>query len=551
LTAVKHVFEEYFCMYSLSSAQDFRSRPKLRLLKRPLCLEALEDRTLLSVDVINTYTGLTDTNWTPPDTNGAAGQNYYLETVNSMVAFFNPSTGSRVFSRSLQSFFAPDGATQPPFDPVVTYQEQYHRWVVAALEGLPGRVVGAWMNIAVSEDDTSDNFDPSTAFRPERMYRIDAQDNGTFADYPKIGWNADALVISTNQLGSNPHAELYTFTGLFGDPSDFAVSKVRPPQSNHTLAPATMHDAKPGDPMWLVERGTATNTIRVVRMDDVTSATPTFTFTSVGVATYGNPPRASQPGGLNTIDTLLDARIMNAAYRGGRLVAAHTVNGGGAPRVRWYEFDVSSGTPAPFPTQAGEIDQGPGVGTYYPSIDINAEGDLGMTFMESSADEYISMYVTGQSVFDAGGTMQDAVVTHPGINFYRGNGQLPYRAGDYSTVSVAPDGISFSAGNMYKGTSLYNTGIANFLVSPNGLAPRRRALFLTTISGVATPINAVVERTSPKLSAAADALLGSQDATLDVSSVNRLFALAAAESPAKVLGSKGAADVDWDGDNAL
>src|SRR5262249_37856654 len=160
-------------------------------------------------------------------------------------------------------------------------------------------------------------------------------------------------------------------------------------------------------------------------------------------------------------------------------------------------------------------------------IDINSNGDLGMTFMESSAtediSEYISMYVTGQSVFDAGdNTMQDAVVTHPGINFYSADGRIPYRAGDYSTTSVDPVDDSFWSVNMYKGTAAYDTGIANFSVSPRGLAPR--SLFLTTISSAATPINAVVERTSPKLSAAADALLGSQDATLDVSSVNRLFA---------------------------
>ena len=47
----------------------------------------------------------------------------------------------------------------------------------------------------------------------------------------------------------------------------------------------------------------------------------------------------------------------------------------------------------------------------YPAIDINAAGDIGMSFMQSShtganAGEFMSMYVTGRAPTDPAGTMQ-------------------------------------------------------------------------------------------------------------------------------------------------
>ena len=65
-----------------------------------------------------------------------------------------------------------------------------------------------------------------------------------------------------------------------------------------------------------------------------------------------------------------------------------------AAHARWY--DLTTIGVAPALTQSGEINPGLLVSSYYPSIEVNGAGDLGMTYMQSSATEFLSMYVTGQ-----------------------------------------------------------------------------------------------------------------------------------------------------------
>src|SRR5262249_51984683 len=233
--------------------------------------------------------------------------------------------------------------------------------------------------------------------------------------------------------------------------------------TNFTMAPATMHGAAPGAPMWLVEgagsdpSGDALpgTTIRAVRMDNVLSSNPSFMDYSIPVGLYLNPFPALQPGGIFNTN---DARILNAAWRGNRLVASQTVAGLFTAQARWYDINVAS---VPTLTQSGRINRGFLVSTYFPSIEINAAGDLGLTYMESSYREYVSMYVTGQKSGAAPGTMQPGVLVHAGQGTYLG-----VRGGDFSGISVDPANDTFWAANEYSRSSLelWGTWVANFTV---------------------------------------------------------------------------------------
>jgi hypothetical protein len=148
------------------------------------------------------------------------------------------------------------------------------------------------------------------------------------------------------------------------------------------------------------------------------------------------------------------ARILSAAWRDGRLVATHTAQDDPSQtaQARWYEFSTAGASPTL--TQTGSIGGGPGVATFMPSINIAPNGDLGLTFLESSASQYLSMYITGQKAGAAAGTLQAPIVAKAGeaaLRVFRAPGELagPLRTGDYSGVAIDPADGSFWAANEY------------------------------------------------------------------------------------------------------
>jgi hypothetical protein len=238
--------------------------------------------------------------------------------------------------------------------------------------------------------------------------------------------------------------------------------------------------------MWLVQAqhpDDGDSTFTVVSMTGVLSASPTYHSSSVGVGPYGAPPTATQPGmNAGRLDTN-NARVLNAAWRDNRLVAAHTAGRNGVAEARWYEFSTAGA--APTLTQSGWISPpGVAVNTYFPAIDIALNGDLGMSYMESSTSEFISMYVTGRTNSDPLGTMEPAVEVQAGQATYVGfpgnptatppipADTSPFRAGDYSGISVDPTAPgSFWAANEFAavgGSRNWGTEIANFSASLRG-----------------------------------------------------------------------------------
>jgi hypothetical protein len=194
------------------------------------------------------------------------------------------------------------------------------------------------------------------------------------------------------------------------------------------------------------------------------------------------PPDADQPGGAGTIQTN-DARFLSVAWRGNRLLAAHNIGlPAGAPTqalARWYQFDTSNTTPSLM--QQGTINPGAGISTFYPSIEIAANGDIGMTFMESSASEHISMYITGRTSSDTAGTMAPGTLVKAGEATYKafdcfsgGSFTGDCLTGDFSGIAVDPSASNaFCAANEYStssGTSEnWGTHIACFTLGSSPL----------------------------------------------------------------------------------
>jgi hypothetical protein len=457
---------------------------------------------------LSNFPGLGREGPVPPlalDPDLAAGPAHVVETVNQFIGIYDKSTGTQLFKQSLRDFFAfnPLGGTGAILDPVVTYDEQAGRFVVAALGASLGPDPHSAIELAVSND-----ANPLHGWSVNQINIQETTAGGALlmGDFDRLGWNADAWVITTNMIPEDfstfDHVQVIAIDKLSRAVHRSDVYADRLGAQHFSLQPATMHGALPGDPLWLVEAAPADSSgvaqggdyVRVVRMANVLSATPTFTTTHIPVAHFDPLPEAVQPGGIPV--NAEDASVLNAAWRGNRLVASQPVGSGGVAHARWYEFNTS---PAPTLTQSGEINPGPGVYTYYPAIEIAANGDLGMTYTQSSASEFISMYVTGRKATDPLGTMQTGVLVKAGDDIFMGGGRM----GDYAGISVDPvTGTSFWVNKDYPTAQHiirnWATWIANFSVG-GGAALRNypRIVIIPIVFGTISALPAASFSTGP------------------------------------------------------
>ena len=158
--------------------------------------------------MLNSFQGLDTTISTlqPPDTHLAVGPGHVVEVVNNSIAIFHKGTGAQLSSQLLGDFFAPvvplSGGTI--FDPVVIFDELAERFVVMALEGKrrcrQQRPVRGLRHV---QSDGRTGWMVTATRSPRctgsRSIRRCSR------DFPRIGWNADAHVVTFNMFdGSAP-----------------------------------------------------------------------------------------------------------------------------------------------------------------------------------------------------------------------------------------------------------------------------------------------------------------------------------------------------------
>jgi hypothetical protein len=436
-------------------------------------LEVLEVRTVPTVNLITNYTGFSGNG--APDPQGAAGTTNYVETVNQSIAIFTPkTTGATNISRTLSDFFFTQGKlTQLPTsglsDPVVVWDNLVNRFIVGDQNTDNTNHADTFL-LAVSKSAS-----PTTLTAMDWwFYNITTTETNRNADYPgNLGFNADALVftLNQNQAADSPGSDVQVTSAkmsdlISGNGSITQFANNLTPGTNvfvndiptsvfpaftsggqHTTRPTVMHDSVAGDPMWLLESTIGGgSSINVIKMANVLSAAPTYTTTAVPVNAYSSVVQPLQPDGTGippaSGNGALWTHILKAAEYNNTIVASDQVSVSSTQDdARWYAFDVS-GTPT-IKAGVGQGDINPGNNRYdvFPAIDIAPNGDIGMTYVESggyspaqpmgTANEFMSMYVTGRNASDAANTMQAPVLVKAGV----GNNK-DGREGDLSGINV-------------------------------------------------------------------------------------------------------------------
>ncbi len=369
------------------------------------------------------------------------------------------------------------------------YDDNSQRFFLVVLE-VDVAAFTSFLHVAVS--NTSTPTDLATDFTEKAtvdMFQLNPDPAGTvvFSDFPRIACNEDGFFVTTNQFdfitGARAATLLTTFrksTLLDANPATLRFFPKNLTVEDFTLVPVQMHQAPLGAPMLFVGTvgfnltpGASSTQIQVKQVTDYFTINPAIRTTQLNVANYNNgfTPAASQPftGVIPNLLITNDTSLLDAGWRDGRIATAGNANLNGAAKVRWYEIAAPANLTIPRLLQQGTIDPGNGVSAFLPAIDIAQNLDIGITYMQTSPNEFLSIYVTGRTQTDARGTMQNPVRVREGegIMFFPGGD----RTGDYAGIGVDPlRPNTFVIANEYASSDPspgnWATWVSTFTVSP-------------------------------------------------------------------------------------
>lgn len=391
------------------------------------------------IPILTSFEGPTDFRFVPPDPILAVGPEQVVVLVNTQIGIYDKETGVPSFQQDLSyasGFFAEVGATSSIFDPHVLYDFETQRFYIIAIDVASS--VESNVFLAVSKDSTPTGGDDWY------KYKIDFTDStpglGTgahFPDYPKIGVNQDAIFISANYFPIDSGDGVYA--GITAISKDSLLSGgaaeivYREMFNGFSVYPLIQYgDA---DAQYFVEApwyGGNSLTIHAVR-DVLTN--PTRTTSTVSVSAFSSPIDVPQLGTFATLDSI-DARVMSGVWRDGSIWATHGIVDpsllDGENVARWYEIDTTGVSPTL--VQSGNIDPGPGVHAWMPSINVDQSGNMGIGFSISGTGRFGGAGFTGRLAGDALGT-----TVLPISDLALGEGpHTTGRWGDYSGMAIDP-----------------------------------------------------------------------------------------------------------------
>ncbi|HLM57724.1 MAG TPA: hypothetical protein VK422_16580 [Pyrinomonadaceae bacterium] len=446
----------------------------------------------------------------PPDPAGAVGPGHLVNVVNSSIEIYTKN-GVRQLRQSLKNFFA--SAPTPPqtgtFDPKVIYDQYLNRFVVLTMERI--EAAGATPNQSRVYLAVSDDSDPNGTWFFNTL-NTEETINGrqTWADFPGLTVDSEAVYFTTNQFAHNNQTQAGVFQGqrlwimakapwyAGGAPvntryNPTALANAQPGTEGAvatTMQPTHMYGDTPGGlGTFLLAYGGLSdgtnNYVQVIRVDNPLAA-PTFTvrFSIVGTraaddATNLALPPAPQKGTNRTIATNDRRFSQHGVYRNGLIYCAAPVRpptGPDANQATAHYFIINPVTidnPAadPPPQDRGNIGAeniGAGTHTFFPSVAVDAVGNLAVGFAASGPTIYPGSYYTGRLAIDAPGATRPARALRQGVDYYvrafstSTSPTVTSRWGDYSGIWLDPsnemDFYVYNEHALARGTILNSVG---------------------------------------------------------------------------------------------
>lgn len=390
----------------------------------------------------------------PPDPEMAAGPNHLVATTNIAFAIYDRATGARSGPFFIEDFFAGVSGCTGVFDPNILYDESADRFIM----GIDGN--GTAYCVAVSQTG-----DPNGAWN--RYSFSTTARRSDFFDYPHAGVGADAIYLGANIFGKVRFKEgrvwamdknrMYNGLSLTVVSQSTGGESTPQPQNLHGFLQGTFPT---GGPQYIMTDDQFNGTTYGVWSWSNPFGGGGGTFTKRGVvdlvAATGVPaalpidvPQAS--GNIQANDW----RVQDAEYRNGHIWISNTIacnpGGGTVDCARWAEID---------PVAVSVVDAGVFAtpGEYRTFADVAADhcGDMALGYSKLSGSINPSVFVTGRQAGDPAGTVQAEVQCQGGQAPYTAFDTPPRRWGDYSGMTVAPDGVTFFYLGEYSKSPLAN-----------------------------------------------------------------------------------------------
>jgi hypothetical protein len=413
------------------------------------------------------FTGATfeDSDFVPPDSDGAVGPSQFLVAVNGRIRVLSKTGTTGALDDDLSDFFSSViSADSFATDPRVRYDPLSDKWFVAAIDVNPAtQVDNRWM-LAVSDSGTITNSTVWTFF--EFTAGSGNTTTGTFADFDTLGIDANALYVGANIFNQTPK-----FVGADGfvirkssvtgagpivettfslEANDLSAGAFSPQGVDNTDPSATVG-------YFVGTDVTQFGTLDVVQVSNP-GGTPSVTNNVIDVPATAFPLSESSKHGVTVTGSSkplddIDDRLSSASIQNGKLYAAQNigVNSSGVAQtsspsrdgIRWYELSNLSSTPTL--SRSGTIfDSSSSNPTsfFIPSIAVSPQGHAVIGMDAGSAvthpDGAVSSMLSGSSSFSTPTRFTSSSASYNPTFESSDNTVHTYRWGDFSTTTLDP-----------------------------------------------------------------------------------------------------------------
>ncbi|MFQ5824398.1 MAG: choice-of-anchor D domain-containing protein, partial [bacterium] len=389
----------------------------------------------------------------PPDPIIAAGPNHLVACINTDFAIFD-KIGNKLFEVDATEWFENvlpglDPANQEPFsavfDPQIVYDHFADRWVMIYIAtDLVGQ---SFLLLSTSDDDNPLGTWCNWALPGNQN---GSTPNTNINDFPKLGFDNQAIYVTTNQFDLVTSSFQYVQVRIIGKAQLY----------QNTCGPVTWTDfwdlRNPSNlflPTFTTVPAVTFGTPGVEYLVDVdfinfSSGTfmnlwsltdplgsPTLSAVTVSVTAFNSPPDADQFGGSTIPIDVGGRRNRNVVYKNGSVWTAHSVGdvSGQFARARYVRIDVSSAM-AIEDFAFGKDN----FWYFYPAVMVDKSGNLFMAFTRSGFTEFASARYTGRLTTDPAGLQASALLKAGEANYVKTFDDPRNRWGDYNGIALDP-----------------------------------------------------------------------------------------------------------------